>query len=145
MWLYNDQILTTHPAIAIQNHLRELVIKDIQPNLRGTYSCYAFSIDSHNFSECDINVIRQPKWKIPLKNAEACFTHNVTFQCVADGDNIIYLWYHNAQRIHNGSKYTITNNGNLTVHNAIIEDANMYTCIAMNSIGNIVSNAYLNV
>lgn len=145
MWLYNDQVLSTHPLIKTQNYQRELIIEKMPPSLRGTYSCYAFATATSNFSECEINVIQRPKWRIPLQNANVCFTKNVTIPCMAEGDNLVYLWYHNGKRIYNGNKYTISSSGNITVNNAIIEDAKIYTCIAMNSMGNIVSNAYLNV
>ncbi|CAF0818885.1 unnamed protein product [Didymodactylos carnosus] len=117
----------------------KLIIKDVQEDDHGQYSCVAKNKAGTSQSDCNLKVTAPLKFIKLLQDTDVLTTQNATFTCEVQGiPKANIKWYFNDIELKSTQKQTIGSTGNvhtLTVTRADQTDAGIYKAVADNGTG----------
>ncbi|XP_071490143.1 neural cell adhesion molecule 2-like [Diadema antillarum] len=114
-----------------------LVVSDVVTTDTGSYRCQATVTATGATNQATIEVLVQvpPEWTAEPQNQQGIEGDSITIYCHASGTpEPTYTWLKSGmgEIVDDGTKYLLTDTGDLTVNNLTPDDDEVYTCIASN-------------
>lgn len=135
-----------------------LMVKQVTPELAGTYTCRAENVGGSVTCTATIN-ITETRWEEAVELVSPTFVKRLSPVRVMDGESVNLTcvvegkptprveWYHNDRPIKEGKEITIVQDTegvcSLAITEVFPEDAGEYTCRAVNPVGEAVCKSSL--
>lgn len=149
VWYKEGQLLQSTDRVTHGNYGKSLVIKHVQFNDAGTYSCEASNgVGSAKSSSIKLEVLAAPYFTVEPEVQNAAEDETVEFRCEASGVPEPKIeWIYNGKPI---SEAPTNNRRSVSTNKIIIErltkkDTGNYGCNATNSLGYVYKDVYVNV
>ena len=146
LWFHKDTRITSSPKHPIHpNKPETLHITKVDESDQGSYRCQTFRVTPH-FSSTEekhilLEVLTKPAWLYPKQTPYRLLKMNTLISpfCITQANPPAHiLWFHNKDRLENGSQHTILSSPNRsTIQLSLdsIKKFGKYTCKATNSEG----------
>lgn len=137
-----------------------LMIKEVTPELAGSYTCRAENIAGSVTSTASV-CVQEITWEEVTELNSPSFVKRLSPVRVMDGESVILTctvqgkptpkveWFHDNKPIKEGKQITILQDSegvcNLAISEVFPEDAGEYTCQAMNPVGEAICTTSLTV
>uniref|UniRef100_A0A6P7F591 Neuroglian-like n=1 Tax=Diabrotica virgifera virgifera TaxID=50390 RepID=A0A6P7F591_DIAVI len=148
-WSKNGRILETSNRIRQTNYGKSLLIKDVDINDAGTYTCEASNgVGEAHTNSIYLNVFASPYFLTKPTNHNAAEGDSVELECKASGvPEPQVKWIHNGKPIEesldNPRRKVLGNK--IIIDNLQKNDTGNYGCNATNSLGYVYEEVYVNV
>ncbi|XP_066590095.1 neuroglian isoform X2 [Prorops nasuta] len=149
VWSKNGDVIRPNDRISQGNYGKSLLIKHVNFNDEGSYTCEASNGvgDAKSYS-INLQVLAVPYLTVEPENINAAEDETVEFRCEASGvPEPAIKWIHNGKPI---AEAPPNPRRKVTAHSIIIErltkqDTGNYGCNATNSLGYVYKDVYVNV
>ncbi|KHJ48881.1 fibronectin type III domain protein [Trichuris suis] len=120
-----------------------LLIANVQPDDRGTYTCKASTSERTESSSALLEVMTLPDFSSRPENVVGLANQAITFRCEAKGyPSPAITWYKNGEVL-KSSEYFMINDTHLKISGLVKNDQGVYQCLAENDVGSVQSSAVL--
>ncbi|KAI4487248.1 hypothetical protein M0804_005397 [Polistes exclamans] len=149
VWSKNGRLIQSNDRIIQGNYGKSLIIKHVNFEDEGTYSCEASNgVGDANSYSINLQVMAVPYFTVEPEIINAAEDETVEFRCEASGvPEPDIKWIHNGKPI---SEAPPNERRKVTTNSIIIEklkkkDTGNYGCNATNSLGYVYKDVYVNV
>ncbi|XP_025103213.1 hemicentin-1-like isoform X1 [Pomacea canaliculata] len=123
-----------------------LLVTAVTPEYQGHYTCYAWNSLGYSTAIAFITVEGPPYFKVQPASQTVLLGNTANLSCQAGSYPIPTVsWFHGDQVLLPGSQIVISSLGDLTIHEARLEDGGQYTCVAENFYGSLNTSAILSI
>ncbi|KAG8178102.1 hypothetical protein JTE90_017450 [Oedothorax gibbosus] len=137
-WLKNGKEVgkTTTITVISSSELSNLVIKPVDENSAGNFTCVVKSKDGEDSYTATLGVKAPPSWIEEPKDFEVVEGHPVTFSCIGSGSPLpTVTWKRQGEASDASTVYHTANNGILTLNPTTKDHEGYYECEIENGIG----------
>ncbi|XP_011881150.1 PREDICTED: neuroglian isoform X2 [Vollenhovia emeryi] len=149
VWSKNGELIRPSDRITQGNYGKSLIIKHVNFEDKGTYTCEASNgVGTAQSYSINLKVHAVPYFTIEPEFVSAAEDETATITCEASGDPVPEIkWIHNGKPISeapSNSRRSVTRNS-ITIARLVKADTGNYGCNATNSLGYVYKDVYVNV
>ncbi|KAM3729101.1 Hemicentin-2 [Dirofilaria immitis] len=136
IWSFNGRTIFPSEKIQILNNDTLLVLKEVQVNQEGRYSCMATNKVGKAEADAFLQVIEPPRILTSDDELKVIEGQGQTIRCEVSGSPVPKVeWFKNGQQFNASIAQSSSNLHYIHLREAQVSDAGRYTCIARNRAG----------